>query len=358
MSLSYRLESYPHLQQALGPNWVREQEQIDPIESPYPLARWLVMDGFEPDLTTVDGVLGRLSAVSGIADRRKRIRADAPALMQTLTELYFGAWLLDLGYTFDWPKKGADFAVNVGTDQPLDIEVTTPRRAAWSEDLFQRLHLVALRTGYSANIEYSSETLPDLEFSGEIVSTVARQALDAIESPVASSTKQKPRHVVQQYPKFGIKISWTSSDDPQIRAITSFEPMTPYYGFSYLVAAARSKEHQMPEGGAGVLLVGTHQLPALRWDSFHSALLNPRPKGTLQFQWDHVPSSVKHVILYSMELRRIQPFKATWLVNPASPFPDSPGATRFFQDVFPYPLLGTETGGSHYDHGLRRRIMR
>lgn len=341
--LIHRLEPYPHLREALGLEWISEQDRIDPILSPFPLARWLRLDGFEPDLTMLDVVLGRLSTISGIGDRRKRLQADAPALMETLTELYFGAWLLDLGYTFDWPRQGADFTVHLGADQRLRIEATTPRKAAWSGDLFERLHLVALRTGCSMRIEHSLEMLPNPARSSDIVGTIVREVLDAIELSDVLCQRQEPQQTGRDYPEVGIKVAWTSSETPIIRAVTSPGPLSPYSGFGYLINAAKSKTHQLPEGQAGVLLIGTSQLPTLAWESFHDALRNVPPED-MQFPWNQVPGQVKHVILYSMELRKIEPFKATWIVNPASPLPDAPGVMQFLRELFPNSLHRNKTG--------------
>lgn len=341
--LIHRLEPYPHLREALGLRWISEQDRIDPIHSPYPLARWLRLDGFEPDLTMLDAVLGRLSTISGIGDRRTRLQSDAPALMETLTELYFGAWLLDLGYTFDWPKQGADFSVHLRVDQSLPIEVTTPRKAAWSDDLFERLHLVALRTGCSVRIDQSLEMLPNPALSSEIVDTIVREVLDAIELSDVLCQRQEPQQTGRDYPEVGIKIAWTTSEIPDIRATTSPGPLSPYSGFGYLINAAKSKAHQLPEGQAGVLLIGTSQLPTLTWESFLNGLRHFSPED-MTLPWDEVPDRVKHVIFYSMVLKKIEPFKAIWIVNPASPFPDAPGVTQFFRDLFPGSLRSIVNG--------------
>jgi len=189
-SLDHCLEPYPHLRKALGETWVTEQNQIDPIQSSFPLARWLRMDGFEPDLITLDAVLGRLSGIAGMASRRKRIRTDAPGFMETLTELYFGAWLTDQGYSFEWPKQGPDFLVPFEGNGTLLIEVTTPRKSAWSQDLFERLHLVALQTGYSARLEFSLEELHDSCLSSEVVAIVVERALEDL-----ASVEHRPRMV-------------------------------------------------------------------------------------------------------------------------------------------------------------------
>lgn len=347
ISLSDLIAPYPNLRQALGDRWIAEQDLVDPIVSPYPLARWLRMDGFECDLTTLNMVLHKLETVSGIADRRRRIRGDAPALMETLTELYFGAWLLDRGYQFDWPRKGADFLVYLGDDQTLAIEVTTPRKASGSEDLFERLDLVALRTGHAVRIEHSLELLPDSAFSTSFVATVVRQVLNKLE--VAGS---ESREIVEnqynyidyrryeKYREHGMKITWTPSASPGISKISSPGPTTPYSGFYELVSAAGNKAKQLPEERAGVLAFGSNQ-QSIPWYSFVDSLRRQHSEVT-QFDWSFLPNQVKYVVLYSMELRRIEPFDAIWITNPASQFSDPPGAVQFFRDLFPFPLRGTQ----------------
>lgn len=98
-TLNKRLQPYPHLQRVLGSRWIAEQDEGDPVESPFLLARRLRTDGSKLDSTTFDSILRKLEDIAGIANRRRRIRADAPALIETVTELYFDAWLKDEGCT-------------------------------------------------------------------------------------------------------------------------------------------------------------------------------------------------------------------------------------------------------------------
>jgi len=111
---------------------------------------------------------------------------------------------------------------------------------------------------------------------------------------------------------------------------------TPYSGFQSLVSAAQSKARQLPEEQPAVLALGMNQMPTSWW-SFIDSLRFPQP-GPIHFDWSRLPNQVKYIILYSMEGRRIEPFDAIWITNPASNLPHSPYASRFFQDLFPFPL--------------------
>lgn len=330
------MEPYPHLRHALGPQWIAVQDRVDPIQSRFPLARWLRVDGFQADLSTIDIVLQQLEGVPGIADRRRRIRSNAPALMETLTELYFGAWLLDEGFSFDLPDEGADFNVHLGENQSLAIEATTPRIAQWAQDLFERLHLVALRTGHSGSVEHQLETLADTSLSIKIVNTIVMEALDAL-APTNPNTAGMDLDVTQDYPNYGMKITWTPSVRPGIAAMTSPKTTSPYTFFYRLVSAARKKAEQLSPDQAGVLLVGTQHLPVTELWSFENAIRH-YPLENMQFDWTKLPNQIKHVILYYLQLKRIKPFQAIWIVNPASSLPDPPEARQFLQALFPSPL--------------------
>lgn len=338
-SLNERLEAYPVLRRTLGERWIAEQDRVDPIISPCPIARWLRLDGFETDFATLDIVLGKLENVPGFGDRRRRIRADAPALQETLTELYFAAWLLDQEYEFNWPKQGADFLVHLCNDQTLAMEATTPRKAALSEDLFERLHLVALRAFHSVSIKHSLELLPDSALSTEFVATVVQQALDEL-----AVIGQESRGLVQNYGEYGMHITWTPCANPEIRKTISSGPTTPYTGFYELVTAAQRKAKQLPEDRPGVLVFGTNQLP-VSWGSFVDALRYHNPEET-PFSWDLLPNQMKYIVLYSMELRRTEPFDAIWITNPASDLPNLPQAIRFFQNLFPFSVRSVQDSDS------------
>ncbi len=174
---------YPTLQEVLGPDWIVKQDAMNPVLSPFSLARWLRMDGFGPDLSMIDGILREFRDVPGMKERRQRMRSDPFALMETLTEMYFASWLRHRGIPFDLPKKGADFKAHLGKGRSLAIEATTPRITQWAQELFERLDLVGQRTGHSADVEHELETLPDTSCSVEIVSTIVMDALEALLPP-------------------------------------------------------------------------------------------------------------------------------------------------------------------------------
>lgn len=331
-----RLERYPHLRQALGEKWIAEQEHIDPVEGRYPLARWLRMDGFAADLSTIDLVLHDLEKTPGIAERRRRIRSDPMALMETLTELYVAAWFRKEGLAFDLPKKGADFHVCLGGEYALPIEVTTPRLTQWAQELLERLHLVALKTGYAAKVEHRLETLPDTALSATIVDTIVNQALDLL-IEIRSNRARPSAHPVQCFPEYKMRITWTVSRLPGVAAITTPGPTSPYALFNRLVALAQRKAAQLSEDRAGVLLVGMQHSPLTEIWSFEDAI-RYYSKDDLQFDWARLPNQVKHLILYTLDLKSTNPFSARWIVNPASSLADPAGTQEILQRLFPSPL--------------------
>lgn len=335
--LSQRLGAYPYLLRALGDAWIAEQEGVDPIDSPYRLARWLRIDGFARDLAGLDAALARLDGVDGIADRRRRLRADPLGFAETLTELHAAVWLLDHGHRFAWPRAGADFAVELGGGPPLRMEATTPRKAVWSDDLFERLDLIARRTGFGAEVEHELETLPDPALSDELVARVAREAAALLEDAVDPTPSPVPSPLVQEYPEAGLKITWSRDAEAYIAASTSPPTTSPYTGWGYLVAAAAAKARQLPADEAGVLLLGTRQIPTLAWEHFLDALRHYRPED-LPLDWSLLPPQVAVVVLYPFVLREPEPLGAMYLINPASPFPVRSEVTEFFRALFPAPI--------------------
>ena len=183
--LADRIARFPNLGEVLGSRWVAEQERIDPALSRYALARWLRIRGFSPDLATLDTVIRQLRHLPGFAERRDRLRSDAGAVMETLTELYFAAWLLEAGYEFELTRVGADFRIRLGEDSILEAEVTSPRRAVWSQDLFERLDLVKERYGYAVALEEGAELLPDPSASEAVVTAIVERSLALLEEQTA-----------------------------------------------------------------------------------------------------------------------------------------------------------------------------
>lgn len=336
--LTTLLSPYPTLREVLGPDWITEQDAIDPVLSRFSLTRWLRVDGFDPDLSALDEILKELRNIPGMKERRRRMRSDPFALMETLTELHFGSWLRHRGIPFDLPKEGADFKVHLGNGRSLAIEATTPRMTHWAQDLFERLDLVGQRSGYAVDIEYELETLPDMSRSMEIVLTVVRDALEAL-----TPTGAKPKSVTipeidQDYPMYGTKVIWTPSLHPGIKQWTSPKPTSPYTMFYRLVSVAQTKACQLPVDQAGVLLLGTANLPHTQLWSFEKALFGE----DLEFDWTQVPNQIKHVILYTFKLERVDPFKAMCITNPASTLADTPEVTEFYEDLFPRILASNQ----------------
>jgi len=336
-SLKIRLQAYPYLRRTLGDQWITEQDQVDPVKSDFPLARWLRLDGFEAELATLNAILARLDRVPGIAHRRQRMRADAPALMETLTELYFSAWLLEEGYAFLWPKQGPDCLINVDAGTTLPVEITTPRIGAWIDDLVERLHFVALRMHYSVEIEFALELLPDPSKSPKVVAAIVGDALSSLAPPDLDTGGETRVAAIQNHPEYRVCITWTPSAHPGVVAVTSPGPTSPYSLYWLVISAAQGKARQLPEDRAGVLLIGTEQLPKHQQWSF-DIKLRRRDSGEASFDWTTLPNQVKYVIFYTFELKRLDPFQVTWIRNPMSSLAESAGTLELLRKLAPDPL--------------------
>lgn len=331
--LTKLLEPYPGIRRALSNKWIVSEDQIDPIESSFPLARWLRLDSYKPVLTNLGKVLEMVEIVPGMADRRRRISSNGSGFIETVTELYLAAWIRAQGYSFDCPTKGPDFFVHLEDAQRLAIEVTTPRKAAWSDDLFDRLTVVALRTGFSARVDQSMREIPDPGVSQEIVTDIAKGAFEQLILTEHQLSKVRQRVNVGNCE---IKIIWTANDDPGITWSMFPGPTTPYSGFQWLCNAARVKAAQLPEQQPGVLALGTNQMP-FSWHSFRDSFRLRRPEIE-HFDWERLPNQVKYIILYSLDVTQIEPSNAMLIINPASDFPVNPQIDRFIGDMFPIVL--------------------
>ncbi|MCD6059113.1 MAG: hypothetical protein K0Q89_2643 [Thermomicrobiales bacterium] len=156
-----RLAAYPNLQHALGDAWAKRQESVHPAKSPYALARWLrIVDGYEVRLEMLERLLAIFKTAPSMGERRNRIRTDPKALIDTVVELHFAAWLTENNIPFEMTKIGADFRVELAEGAILPIEATTPRHAMWFDDLFTCLTYIKRTTGLSARWGFYAEDVP------------------------------------------------------------------------------------------------------------------------------------------------------------------------------------------------------
>lgn len=261
--------------------------------------------------------------------------------METLTELYFGAWLKHRGVSYELPKKGADFKVRLGDEHFIAIEVTTPRIAQWADNLFERLDVLGQRAGFSVNVNHELETLPDTSRSVEIVDAIVAESIQALGATASERMAETRHQIVQHYPEYGMRITWSPRSTPRICAQISPGATSPYIFFYRLVSVAQRKARQLPADQAGVLLLGTQHSAKEELESFEEAI-RYYPSDDMPFDWSQLPNQVKYVIFYSLDLKHIEPVRAVLIINPASTLPDPPGAGAFLQNLFPLLLGSTD----------------
>jgi len=127
--------------------------------------------------------------------------------METLSELYFGAWLLEAGYEFELTKVGADFRIRLGAGSVLEAEVTAPRRAAWSQDIFERLDLLTERFGYSVELEERAELLPDPSASEAVMMAIVERSHALLEERAALPPGERARSFAQRHPEAALRMT-------------------------------------------------------------------------------------------------------------------------------------------------------
>jgi len=277
--------------------------------------------------------------VPGIADRRRRLRSDPAGFEETLTELWFAAWLRSHQRSFEWPPQGSDFVISLDPATTLPLEATTPRQARWMQDLFERLHLVALRFGYEVRVDHEAEMLPTGFDPEQVVISTVTDILNTLRTTTGRS-KRRPRFI---YKELALTITMKPSIDPVILQSSYSGPVSSYWGFEYIVAAARAKAAQLPRSAPSALLLGTRQLPDLIWNRFIDTLRRD-PTFDQGLEWSRMPAHITYVLLFTFNLKSIQPFEAFVLTNPESPFEHPVGLEHFLTTLFPYPLSPTQQG--------------
>jgi hypothetical protein len=245
-----------------------------------------------------------------------------------LTELTFASLLRQHGFRFLRPEKGPDFEVDIGEEQTLLVEVTTPRKVAWADDLDNRLRLLGRRLGYSVRTEPLVENSPILELDIREW-TVPKVIDDAIARLTNAPDSTIP--IEQEWQQFGLKIIWTPSESPMLSGYNS-PNSSPTRAFNYLVEAAHEKERQLPKGRPCVLVVGTNQLPFPEWHQYLIALRNGNSSFG-PFDWSRFPDRLRCLILYSASYVDSCPPKVDVVVRADDPLTDPPGIDRFIEEM-------------------------
>jgi hypothetical protein len=333
------LDGLPNLRKTLGDGWIIRQQEVDPLTSEFPLARWLRLGGKEwPGLTTFDDVLGSLARIKGIEQRHRALKRDGPGFFETLMELYFAAWLTDRGYTFDLPVTGPDFDVHLGSGGVLRMEVTTPRQDVFFDELFQKMMILTRRVGYRVYFEFVKGFETDLDRNLNATS-VKKILSDSVKlfGPAASPGNVGADEIVQEYPDLNLRLTWTRNDNAGVKSWTGFQSSSHLHVIRHINDAAYDKTPQFPNDEAGALVVGTLQLRNNEVQHFLDGLtMYKEPKSS--FDRLELPERIKYVVVYRMSLSKREPLWAIAWVNEKNPRPDPPGFADFWHDLFPDPL--------------------
>lgn len=333
------LQKYPNIRRVLGSAWIEGQADIDPLDSDYALARWLRHPGYEDELTTLDSLIHRLSSRQHFRERKNRIRSDSPGLMETLAEVYFCAWIESVGYQVEMTSSGADFMIKLDDGSSLLAEVTTPRRATWTIEVFEIVDLLSKRYKVSAHINFVRETLPASISSNTAVTEVKIDAVKLLSDPKIATNWKAGESVIQTHPELGLEIKWSWPDEaPRTRATSSPDQVSDWAAFEIVVDAAQQKSRQLPTDHAGLLVIGTRQMPQLLWLSFTLSLKH-YPIEDIPFDWSRLPENIKHVLFYTYSLSQIRPWEQPILMsNHSNPLPDPSGFKEFSAKLQPTPF--------------------
>ena len=279
-----RLAAYPNLQHALGDPWAKREESVHPAKSPYALARWLRIDGYEVRLEMLERLLTMFKMAPSMGERRRRIRTDPKALIDTVVELHFAAWLTKNNIPFAMTKVGADFRVELADGAILPIEATTPRHAMWFDDLFTRFTYIKRATGLSARWGFYAEDVPVREADEDqprgavttariddfLPDNMAEAILDEIVdetltkiAALESSTNNGVIGFTLTRPDVGLRAEWWNDGSDYLSGASGARTPLVWGPWAEVQDAARYKvkvSKQLPPGQTSALLVGTNQL--------------------------------------------------------------------------------------------------
>jgi hypothetical protein len=361
-----RLAAYPSLQHALGDPWAKRQESVHPAKSPYALARWLRIDGYEPRLEMLERLLTTFKMAPSMGERRNRIRTDPKALIDTVVELHFAAWLTQNNIRFEMTKIGADFRVELADSAILPIEATTPRHAMWFDDLFTRFTYIKRTSGLSARWGFYAEDVPVREADEDLPHGVAITAriddflpdntaesiLDAIvdETLMGIADLQSPASTRRPSftlacPEVGLRAEWWNDGSGYLSGASGARTPLVWGPWAEVRDAARykvEKSKQLPSGQTSALLVGTNQLDNgdLR---YWADWVEREPDQWAPIKWADIPGHIKYVVLYKVSWELLEPQCALLLINTESSYPDVPGFEAFRERMFPFPYRKVPT---------------
>lgn len=358
--LKERLNLYPNLLNTLGRKWLEHEVTIHPAKSRYALARWLRIDGYQVRLEMLERLLTMFKTAPNMGERRKRLRTDPKALIDTVVELHFAAWLSENNIPFEMTKVGADFRVELADGSFLPVEATTPRHAMWFDDLFTRFIYIKRTTGLSGRWGFNAEDVPadDLDESsrrGVVPTThmddflpdntaqaILDQIVDEVLTNIASlqpgSSSITPGFTVVR-PEIGLRSEWWNDGSGYFSGNTGARTPLVWGPWVGIRDAARKKvdeSKQLPPGHTSALLVGTNQLNDGDLWNWADWVENIEDKW-VPIRWADIPEHIKYVILYKISWGLLEPQCALLLINTESSYPDWPGFKEFRERMFPFP---------------------
>jgi len=332
-----RLRRYPNLQSALGQGWLEREVKVHPAKSRYALARWFRIDRYEARLEMLERLLTMFKSAPGMGERRRRIRTDPKALIDTVVELHVAAWLTQNTIRFEMTKVGADFRVELADGAILPIEATTPRHAMWFDDLFTRFTYIKRTSGLSARWGFYAEDVPvreaDEDSSRGVVTTariddflpddIAEAILDGIVeetltkiAALESGASTGATGFTLARPDVGLRAEWWNDGSGYLSGATGARTPLVWGPWAEIRDAARSKveeSKQLPPGQTSALLVGTNQLDNGDLGYWADWVESVEDKW-VPIKWADIPEHIKYVILYKVSWGLLEPQCALLLI--------------------------------------------
>jgi hypothetical protein len=287
------------------------------------------MPGYEDELRHLDEMLSCFAARPGMAERRRKLRRDPKSFSEVFAELNAVDWILGSGYEIRLPPIGPDIRVEL-MEGELPIEVTTPRRLVWKDDVADRLWILAELEGVSFTVESESEPNPG-DVSPDQATTLFLDAAKELVRVISEHPKVKsPSKTLDE---IDCVISINRHDPRRIVFRTSIAASRRYGAYWYAKEAARQKAGQFVPGIPNALLVSLDQMAEQDQLGFDVSLtLEP---SDIPIHWEEVPPEVHFLLMCRSRRSHSDPIVGRWIKNPNSPYENPQGSIELLQALFP-----------------------
>lgn len=257
-------------------------------------------------------------------------------MWETIAELYLAAWLKRCNIPFEHHTSGgADFLISFAVGAVLPLEVTAPRKTAIYNSLFERLAFLGGQLGFTGEIRH---TRASYEQFSALTSEAARQVVEEQRELLKKAAAQADTAAVEQdYAEFGFTLSWRREPDPVFAGTGTWHGATAAGGFQLILDTLRGRHKRAqlskisdPFG----VVVEVGQAP----DGWIQPLFDGLYRRDFIPDWSGLPAelrNLKYLIIYSVSLDRIPPFRCYVLINPDCPFPAPAGFPALQKIVFP-----------------------